>query len=260
MRRIRQIVTAVFIGQCLLVSPHAAQAQNTLLPTMVDISLEKNTLTQREPTIVDITVRNSSADTVDFDPGYDKEGIDIKVTDPKGLVWKKQLPAPHEGMRFSNAVHVEPGSTNVTFLLLNNWFSIDEVGDYQIDVTLYSPNEIPIHRKDGISARLTLDVLSRDDERLESACADLAKRIKSAPSASAALVAAEALSKVDDPIAVPFLVEVLGRRDFTALMIGALAHMKTDAALNALTSAAHSNDQEISSLARSALANRAPHP
>ncbi len=227
---------------------------------MVDISLEKSALTQREPTIVDIAVHNSSAEAVDFDPGYDKEGIDIKVTDPKGLVQKKQSPVPHEGMRFSNAVHVEPGSTSVTSLLLNDWFSIDEVGEYQIDVTLYPPNEIRAHGKDGISASLTLEVLPRDDARLESACADLAKRIKSAPSASAALAAAEALSKVDDPIAVPFLVEVLGRKNFAPLMIGALAHMKTDAALNALTSAAHSNDQETSSLARSALANRVPHP
>lgn len=252
MRKTWHIAIAVLIGSGSFSSLRAAQAQGPLAPATVKISLEKSTITQHEPTILDIAIHNSSATGLDFDPGYDKERIDVRLTDPEGRIWKRQRASAQEGIKFSNAVHLEPGEAGVVSVLLNNWFSIGEVGNYRIEVTLYSPRS-PSQKVDGVNATLMLTVLPRDEGMLESACADTVKKITDPRSSSAAIVAAEALSKVDDPVAVPFLVEAMKRREFIALMIGSLARLKTDDAVNALVSASRSSDPETRSLAHSAL-------
>lgn len=66
-----------------------------------------------------------------------------------------------------------------------------------------------------------------------------------APPSSTALTAAKALSKVDDPVAVPYLADVLNRKVFAELMIPALARLKTDKAIDALTAASPSGDREL---------------
>jgi hypothetical protein len=254
MRRMWQFAVAILVGQCFFSGLRCTQAQEALAPAMVKISLQKSIVTQHEPTIVDITIDNSSSAGVDFDLGYNKEKIGVRVIDPDGRTREKGRSLPQEGMRFSSAVHVEPGTASVVPVLLNEWFSIEKIGDYQIDMTLQLPDPRSPNEPSGVSAALTLSVLPRDETKLKLACADLLKRAEDPSSASASIVAAEALSKVDDAAAVPFLVEAMKRRAFTALMVGALARLKTDEALTALTSASRSSDAETSNLARAALA------
>jgi len=160
----------------------------------------------------------------------------------------------HEGTKFSNAVHVDPGYTRVVSVLLNDWFAFNKTGEYQIEITLLPPNKaIGEEASDRIGERLVLTILPRGEATLASGCSALLTQAKDSQSYATALVAAKALSVVDDPVAVQFMAEAVKRREFASLMIAALARLNTDEAVNALRSASRSSDNETSSLARAAL-------
>jgi hypothetical protein len=256
MAKTTQAVITILMGQCLLLSPGSAVGQSTsaLASAKVTVSLEKNVITQHEPAILNITI-DSSSTAVDFDPGYYNEKIDIKVVDPEGHVWARPRPVPQEGMKFSGAIHVDPGSTDIVPVLLNDWFSFEKIGDYKIDVTLLLAKHSATGGVGGVHQRLVLAVLPKDEAALLSECSGLLTGVKSSQSYAASLVAAEALSKVDDPIAVPFLAEAIKRREFASLMIAALARLNTGDAVNVLIAASKSSDPETSALAQSALLN-----
>jgi len=65
--------------------------------------------------------------------------------------------------------------------------------------------------------------------------------------------AAKALSKVNDPVAVPFLAQALKQKSFATMMVAALARLNTPDAVIALESASRSSDQETRDAARNAL-------
>jgi len=252
MQGVRQFEIAAVLAGYLLVGVPAARGQAMLTADMVKISLEKGTITQHEPAIADITVNNRSSLGVGFDPGFDMQRLAISVTAPDGQHLEKKQATPQEGMKFSNAVRIESGMIYVMPVLLSTWFAVDRPGDYSIDVAV----RLGKGSRDGTEeakANLTLTVLPRDEDKLKSACASLLARIKDGRSAYAAIVAANALSIVDDPVAVPFLAEAMKRREFTGMMIGALSRLKTDEAVSALISASQSRDHETSALAHSAL-------
>jgi hypothetical protein len=248
MSRMRRLVLMISVGGVIASAPGFMGTQNV----EVRVALEKSVITQHEPTVLRITIVNSSSSEVEFDPGYDKERIELSVTSPAGTRWRRRRAASTEGMKFSNSLRIPPGTTGSMALLLNEWFSFDMLGSYQVDVAL-SPRAGSYLGKTE-HTNLVLTVLPRDEVQLESACATLVKEIRDLQSASTAMIAAEALSKVDDPVAVPYLAQAMDRREFVGLMIEALARLKTDKALEVLTAASRSNDPETSTLARSALA------
>jgi hypothetical protein len=232
---------------------NAMQAQEALPRTSITPSLEKEVITQHEPTIVDIVFDNPSQESVDLNIGYDSEEVDLKVLDPDGKVFGKPHSAPKEGMRFSGAVHIAPGSASVESVVLNDWFHFDKVGTYRIEVNLSFARQFSSGVTADTHTTLGLTVLPRDEPSLVQACARLLARVQDSPSYARAFTAARALAEVDDPSAVPYLVEAMKRKEFTALMITALAHLKTQSAVEALISASQSSDSETSSLARAAL-------
>jgi len=59
-------------------------AQNSLTSPEVSISLEKDTITEHEPVIVDIGIQSPPSTSLDFDPGYDWENVEINIADPHG--------------------------------------------------------------------------------------------------------------------------------------------------------------------------------
>jgi hypothetical protein len=254
MSNLMKLSVVVLISQYLLCSFGIALAEDALVPTTVKVSLEKAVITQHEPTIIDVVIVSSSSSStgVHFDPGYDNERIDVRVVDPGGQILLK----PHivrQGMRFSNSIHIEAGRTAVVSVVLNDWFSFDQVGNYVIEVTLLSTKESAGEGVGHIDRRLALAVLPRNEAALDSECSSLLTRIKDSQSYVEQLVAAKGLSSVNDPNAVPFLLEAMKRKEFASLMIAALARIKTGDAVGALAVAEKSDDPDTSALARSAL-------
>jgi hypothetical protein len=244
---------AILSGGCLLLILAAAGAQVGPVHLTTTISLAKKVITQHEPVILEMAFENTSQQGVAVNLGYQDEKLGIVVSDPEGKVVQKPQPVK-SGWAVPDVFDVPHGGSSVGLVALNTWFSFDKIGVYRIEVTLSpdsSPREPFSYSILNSSSTLELTILPRDEQSLESACADLVRMIGGrSPSSSAA---ASALSSVEDPAVVPFLAQAMKRREFAGTMIWALARLKTDEAVRALILASKSSDHETSVLARSAL-------
>lgn len=240
-RRLSQAAGCVF----LLLAANVAAQEPAL--SEASVALEKTVISAGEPVILDIAVQNPSATALDVDPGYDWENVEIKVVDPDGRSWTRPPAAPRQGMKFSNAVHLDAGAATTIWVVANDWFKFDEPGAYQIEVVLRGT------LRSGATAHLSLRVQQKNPDALKAACSALLERVSNSQTSSESLVAAKALSDVNDSVVVPYLAAALKRREFVPQMISALARLNTDEALNALAEASKSHDPETSSQARAAL-------
>lgn len=250
MMQARKLMVPILAALLLVCGSRLLLAQSAT----VVVAAEKSVITQHEPTIIDITISNNSPGPIHLDPGHDQEAIGVVVIGPEGKPLEGIPLVRRDGMRFSEAFDVDPASSVVDFVLLNDRFTIENPGNYEIDVTVPSfGGALSTEASGSVRSRLALTVLPRNQAELESACADLASRVKDPLSGSAAITAAKALAAVDDPAVVPFLVVAMQRREFAGLMIRALQRLDTDEAVRALISASRSEDPETRALAHSAL-------
>ena len=251
-------IVPVLVCQCLLLAARSVHAQGTPAPVVAAISLEKSLITQHEPAMLELTFENQSEQEIVISLGYEDEKMEIMVTDPEGHIFRKPQPIMRQGFRSLDAFYVGGGKTSVGYVALSEWFNFEKVGTYQIEANLSSrssPKERFSYNIRSNPSSLSLTVLPRDEKSLEAACADLLVRAQDLHSFTGALTAAKALSKVNDPVAVPFLAKAMGRKGFEGLMIDALARLNTKEAVDALSAASRSNDPETKSLAHAALAS-----
>jgi hypothetical protein len=155
---------------------------------------------------------------------------------------------------FGKAV-VAPGEDYQQPLLMNQWFPFRTVGTYFLTSQLTTDIEVS---GDGSqppkSQTIRLAVNARDPQRLTIVCADLARQVEQAPNAEAAQEPALMLSYVEDPIAVPYLAQVLSSHKLTDhLVIPGLERIGSDDAIKALLSALDDKFGETADLARQAL-------
>jgi hypothetical protein len=238
-------------GWFLAVSGYLAAAQTV----SVTVSLEKDVVTQHEPMLVDIAVENRSPYPIQFDPGYDHDRIHLKMVDPDGRVSEDHQVAVREGMRFSQATVVAPGHSYLSSILLNDWFRFEKLGRYEIDLSVPSATSLASGPLSAVKSTLFVTLLPRDQFELQKACENLLTRVEDPRSSSSAIVAAKALSVIEDPVSIPFLAKAMKRREFMGLMIAALARAGTPEALRFLADASRSDDTETRNMARSALAS-----
>jgi hypothetical protein len=256
MRSMNKSVPTAVIGLCLLFVLHIAYAQGAIVLLEGVISLKKKVITQHEPVIINLTLQNHSQHAVVVSLGDEDEKLNIEVVDPDGLVFWKPKPTRRGFGATTDAFYIAGGATAVGSVPLDEWFKFEKIGMYQIKVTLASPSspkEAFLYTIDSGLTTLSLTVLAYDEKSLKSECADLLARVQDLHSPGVALTAAKALSKVNDPVAVPFLAEAMKNKAFTGLMIDALAHLRTKNAVDALIVASQSSDPEMKSLAQSAL-------
>jgi hypothetical protein len=217
--------------------------------TVIAAALEKTPISAGEPVLVDIRIHAPRSSGADFDPGYDSDNIELKVVGPDGRSVARPPVARHEGMKFSEAVHVDAGKQSVFSFLASEWFSFERPGHYVIEVGLRSFHDGPLM----LSTSLQLDVLSRDVVAMRRTCSSLLDRVNDPRDFATSLVAARALSSIKDEIAIPYISAAIKRREFASLMIDALAKSKTKEALQALKTASETGDPETMSLAHLAL-------
>jgi len=253
--KVRRTVIVISLSNFLLVALGIAHAQDALVRIATHMSLERNVITQHEPVILKITFDNPSERGVVVNFGYEDEKIDAKIFDPEGAEFSKPRPVK-SGWNSPDIFSVSPSATSSGLVALNRWFDFEKTGSYRIKVTLSpasSAKEPFPYAISNNSATLDLTVLPRDERSLESTCADLLARTEDLQSSAQAMTAARALSRVNDPIAVPYLAAALKSNEFKGLMIDALSHLRTEKAIEALISASRSSDPETKALARSAL-------
>ena len=255
--KLRKTPGAVFAAGLLLFAPRPALEQDAPVRLTATMLLEKRVVTLHEPVLIDLAFENPSDRGVVVNLGDQDEKLDVKILEPDGKMIEKPKSALRNGWASPDVFDIPQGVESVASIALGEWFTFGKVGSYRIDVTvspvssLREPFSYTILNN---SAVLDLTVLPRDEQSLERACAGLLARAQHLQSPSKAVAAAKALSRVNDPVAVPFLVEAMKEREFKGLMIDALARLRTNSAIDALISASQSSDQETKGLARSALA------
>jgi len=234
-----------------------AYAQPATIPIQFNITLQKMIVTQHEPVILVLEFGSPSPQSVVVDLGYNSEKLHITVVDPDGVVVNKTNSVEGPGATYS--FHIDGESKSSGAVPLTDWFTFDKVGNYEIDVDLGAHSasyERFSYTMVGNRAKLNITVRPRDEAALRQVCDQLLSHAEDLPyDSQEKWVAARALAKVNDPVAVPFMVRALNQRNFARLMIPALARIKTADAIAALESATGSPDKETQSLAHSALAS-----
>jgi hypothetical protein len=180
----------------------------------LSLSLAANEISLHEPVMVEARVNNTTSEDIKADFGTDlKDGFHFKVVRPDGR--KERTPAPErrEGFHIGGAVTLEPGMSFAVRLTLDQWFDFSELGEYVIEGELGNP----IETLDGSTIeepgkfRSSLRVVPRDSQRLRNVCSNLLSNAMNAMSLSWQEAAdfADALSRVNDPVAVPYLQQFL---------------------------------------------------
>lgn len=190
-------------------SPQIAEEQP---PAQVSISfsLAQPVVTLHEPILVQYSIRNELSQTIRIDFRVSVErAFRFRIVDPSLKSWDISPPLS-SGIAPSTTSQLSPGQSRPGELLLNKWFRFDQPGSYDIEpalaiaVTTTSGKVIP---QTG-TATLNLVVRPRDEEQLRQRCQSLTREAMEKNSARS-LRAGEILSYIDDPVAVPYLAELV---------------------------------------------------
>jgi hypothetical protein len=212
-----------------------------------EFRLADDEVSLHEPVRLDLTIRNRSTKRVEVDLGHNaRSNLAFVVTTPDGT--RHVLPRPAaQGLGISGEVTLEPGQSHTERYLLNEWFPFPLAGTYTIEAALSGRPRLG-HRSITTSAPqiLTLIVAPRDEKRLEAVVRQLATTAIHEKNAEKQMVAANALSLIDDPVAVPHLIQLLRSRSWSrAEAARGLARIATPAALAALVDALNDPDPEF---------------
>jgi hypothetical protein len=224
---------------------------------LLSLSLASEVISLHEPVIIEAGVSNVTTGPIQVDFGDNRKGaFHFKVTRPDGRKAWTPAPEPREGLVFSGVVALKPGESFVVRFTLDEWFDFSELGDYLIEGEL--GNSIKTPEGTTIEApkrfRSTLKVVPRDGKRLRSTCASLTSNVLNAASRGEAADFAEALSRVNDPVAVPYLQQLLqSGQGFEQYAIAGLQRVGDLEAVRILIKAAETMGDEEAHMARYAL-------
>ncbi len=223
-----------------------------LAEAAVSFALTVESPSLHQPIFAEFTVRNQTGQAIAFDLGLNRNvNFEVAVTRPDGSTVTRRLQS--EGLGLDGAILVPAGDSYTRKLLLNQWDDFAVAGEYKVKITLLSP--MVTDRGEVIelqpSQELYLQVGQRDPVRLAEIANKLAESALSAPDISERMEAAEALSYIADPAAVPALARLLRQGMFLErYAIDGLARISTREAIGILWgAAAASSDPEVRSFA-----------
>jgi hypothetical protein len=211
-------------------------------------------LTLHEPLMLDFVLTNNSTASVELDLGKDrKEAFQFVVVRPDG---SDVTLRPHrsEGIGEGGNVTLAAGAQYEQQLLFNEWFTFSAPGTYEIQVKLAHPIRGLATGTFKDPARLTVDVLPRNEQRLAETCTALKDKIETSKSYAEASAAAEALSHIDDSIVIPYIESSIGAtHNVDLILIRGLERMGNDVAVRSLINVYESRKGESAAIARNAL-------
>jgi hypothetical protein len=203
----------------------------------VTYSIASRNFTLHEPVVLQLKVRNATSQAFQLSLGKNyNENFIVSFIGPGGATAQsRRIQVP--GFGASGQVRVEPGETFEKNLLLNQWIEFDSPGKYEIDVRL--AKAIETTGADS-SVRMgsfhdTIEIAAEDGMRLNEVCAALARQLEMASSYQEAADAAQALSLVKDPIAIPYLERALFAKQLVEpIVIDSLERVGSDKAVQVL--------------------------
>jgi len=214
---------------------------------MVTFQALKPNISLHEPVLIQFVVHNGSPQKIMFDLGFNrKSNFDITVIQPDGV--RINVPSlNHEGVGRRGEVSLETDQTYTQVLLLDEWYDFNKIGIYEIQIklrgSLQTESGTPVLTK--LSTKLHIHIEPSNNQQLEQICRELTKTALESP-AEKAMEAGEALSYIRDPIAVPFLAEVLKNSPFVkSLAIVGLTRIRDAQSVEVLINALKSRDPEL---------------
>lgn len=167
-------------------------------------------MTLHEPVIAPLVLWNVSPAAAETDVGQSsEESYRITVTRPDGELVAAAKPLWAQGpdvLAGVKSAEIAPGQSYTRSVLLNEWFSFDATGRYEVSVA--------VHGVDGV-ATFEVEVSPKDDDRLRSLCERLASGER-APRWGGDQVPERVLSFVADEVAIPYLVKMASADGFTS--------------------------------------------
>lgn len=180
----------------------------------------------------------------------------IEIIRPDGTVVTAQ-PGPPDGFdEFRRPRRVAPRSNYAGELLLNDWEAFATQGNYRITVRLTGAvrmggREVSLP---GSAAELTVQVGPRNEAALRERCASLVSIVRQSGIAALRYKAARAVSAVNDPVAAPYLAEIVNSEEATSEAFARLVDINTAEARLIVATFVQDGRPYISSLARQYLA------
>ena len=253
MKNIRAILCSsliITLGVCRQNSSYGAQ--NAI---QIQYKLKESTLTLREPVILTFEVKNHSDRSVNIDLGIDKtQFFELSVITPDGHLSQGGRTL-REGFHPSGVTTIEQGGTYEQEILLNQWFGFTTPGRYLVTAKLNLGAAQLSKLSATQSQEMRLEVKPRDIDRLTKLCSELAAKAEAAQTVEAAQGPTLALSHVEDPVAVPYLTQVLASHALAyPLAIAGLERVGDDASVEALLSALNDDYGDVAESASKALA------
>jgi hypothetical protein len=166
-----------------------------------------------------------------------------------------------EGFGSGGKMSLPAGELYSQPVLLNEWYDFEQAGDYDVQIAL--PGPIRTSKVTVINSpaqRLRFHIAARDEARLRRTCELLVRPAISAKQYEEQANAALALSYVVDPVAVPFLREVLLAGTVDNIVIAGLRRIGSGEAKAVLEEASRSSDAERAALARDAIRRISSRP
>jgi hypothetical protein len=239
-----------------------AQASGKLsAPSQVNVQyrFQEGSITLNEPVVLLFSVHNGLSQPMMLALGARKtEFFRFSLRTPEGRTLQdSRNPGDYVSVVIFGPLKttVEPGADYQQPILMNEWFRFETVGTYlltsQLTAGIETSEGTPLPQE-GQTARLV--VKPRDPERLENICAMLAREVEDHLSVEEWQFPAWMLSSVNDPIAVPYLSQVLAtNKGAENFVVPALERISDDEAVNALVSALSDKSGDVAMLARQSL-------
>ncbi len=224
----------------------------------VEYQFEKTVLTLHEPVVLVLSVSNGLPELVTLNLGSGKtQFFQFSLRDPNGRT-SHNIRNPGENVSIvtfgSEKATIAPGADYKQRILMNQWFKFGAVGTYIVTSRLTTPAETHEAGAALPEGTARLEVKPRDAVQLEKTCAAIATEVVDTLSVEEWQFPARMLASIDDPVAVPYLGQVLATNKGTeSIIIPALERIGNDDAVEVLLTALTNKSGEVAELAGQSL-------
>ena len=233
-----------FLAALALLLPGTARCQQSV---QVDFALAAPSVTVNEPVYVRLSIHNGLGEEVRFVPAPLRDSyFDLSVTEPNGSTITPE-PVVHGGFLHVGAISVAPKASYAKELLVSQRYQFRQPGAYKLKVwlsgSIHTSSGKPVESPSG---NLKLTVAPRDPKRLREICQALAKAAAGYSDYGPLREAAVALSFVEDPVAVPYLGQVLADHNLVSgIAVEGLVRIASPEALQVLASNLDTPDPQL---------------
>lgn len=255
---------ALVLATLLIATSGHSHLKNALLeespPVVVAVSPQRSDLVAHEPLVLILTIRNTSREPAEVDLGADRKGgISVGFYLPDGTRVTGRVRS-HQSVSRRGRITLAPGQSYAQSLVVNEWLDLGEPGLYRVYVVVDKPIRMQSGAEIGpYPITVTATVKGKNDAALRSFCENTLKKLLTADTYAAAVDAAEALSYVQDPIAVSYLREGFQTaQPVHALLANGLEKIGSEEAIRVLLEMTRKESKGESGYLKEALRRLAP--